>query len=88
MTGNGLLNGALTRRRFLGMAAMGAASAGLTACVSTPPPVVVENTGGFPPYGAEPGGTGDPAVMYAAMEDEGIMLPAIPYQKIDPQYYR
>jgi lipoprotein-anchoring transpeptidase ErfK/SrfK len=88
MTGNGLLNGALTRRRFLGMAAMGAASAGLTACVSTPPPVVVENTGGFPPYGAEPGGSGDPAVMYAAMEDEGIMLPAIPYQKIDPQYYR
>ena len=87
MTGNTLFNSALSRRRFLSIAAAGAASASLTACVSTPPPVV-EDTGGFPPYSAEPGGIGDPAVMYAAMEDEGVMLPAIPYQKIDPQFYR
>ena len=85
MTDNGFTNGALTRRRLLTMAALGAASASLSACVTSPP--VVEDQG-FPPYGAGPAGIGDPAAMYAATEDEGVMLPAIPYQKIDPQYYR
>jgi hypothetical protein len=86
MAGNGLLNSGPTRRRFLGMAAMGAASAALSACVTSPP--VVEDAGEFPPYGAAPGGIGDPALMYAEMEDDGVLLPAIPYQRIDPQFYR
>lgn len=31
---------------------------------------------------------GNPAMMYAAVNDNGYDIPAVPYQKIDPRYYR
>jgi lipoprotein-anchoring transpeptidase ErfK/SrfK len=52
------------------------------------------------PYGSPYGGGGsygggalagdqpDPAVIYAAREDSGHEIPAVPYQQIDPRYYR
>jgi lipoprotein-anchoring transpeptidase ErfK/SrfK len=61
---------------------------------------VVYQDPGYAPYGAPPAPTGgyfgggyasdqpDPAVIYAAMEDGGHEIPAVPYQQIDPRYYR
>jgi lipoprotein-anchoring transpeptidase ErfK/SrfK len=75
----------ISRRSLLKVASLSAAGALVSACttmdrvphVSELPPEV----GG---YAAE----FDPAVMYASMQDGGRVLPAIPYQKIDPMYYR
>lgn len=73
----------LSRRGFLNAAALGAASIAVSACATTgpapvepPPPVYVE-----PPLP-------DYATMYAAVSDGGFDLPAIPFEKIDPQYLR
>lgn len=73
----------LSRRGFLNAAALGAASIAVSACATTgpgpvepPPPTYVE-----PPLP-------DYATMYAAVSDGGFDLPAIPFQKIDPQYLR
>jgi lipoprotein-anchoring transpeptidase ErfK/SrfK len=85
MTGNELHRAALTRRRFLTVAALGATSTALSACVTSPPPT--EPPQGFPPYESEPAFSG-PAAMYGPLEDGGRLIPAVPYQKIDPQYYR
>jgi lipoprotein-anchoring transpeptidase ErfK/SrfK len=85
MTGNELNRAALTRRRFLTVAALGATSTALSACVTSPPPVVPPE--GFPSEGDQTALSG-PAAMYAAVEDEGRHIPAVPYKKIDPQYYR
>ena len=30
----------------------------------------------------------DPAIIYSAVEDGGFSIPAVPYAKIDPKYYR
>ncbi|MET0600337.1 MAG: L,D-transpeptidase [Mesorhizobium sp.] len=73
----------LSRRGFLNAAALGAASIAVSACATTgpapvepPPPAYVE-----PPLP-------DYATMYAAVSDGGFDLPAIPFEKIDPQYLR
>ncbi|MFD2058084.1 L,D-transpeptidase [Mesorhizobium calcicola] len=74
----------LSRRGFLNAAALGAASIAVSACVTTgpapveppPPPTYVE-----PPLP-------DYATMYAAVSDGGFDLPAIPFEKIDPQFLR
>jgi lipoprotein-anchoring transpeptidase ErfK/SrfK len=79
----------LNRRRFLTMTATGAATAALSACSSTresAQPV-------YPPAPPAPRftlgpGFGDPHIMYAAMSDEGHEIPAIPFERIDPRYYR
>ncbi len=74
------LPGVLTRRAFLGAGAAGAASMALSACTMVPdaPPVAPAPEPGF----------GDFATMYGPKVDEGYQLPAIPYEKIDPQYLR
>jgi lipoprotein-anchoring transpeptidase ErfK/SrfK len=73
----------LSRRGFLNAAALGAASIAVSACATTgpgpvepPPPTYVE-----PPLA-------DYVTMYAAVSDGGFDLPAIPVDKIDPQFLR
>ncbi|AZO55635.1 MULTISPECIES: L,D-transpeptidase [unclassified Mesorhizobium] len=73
----------LSRRGFLNAAALGAASIAVSACATTgpgpaepPPPTYVE-----PPLA-------DYASMYAAVNDGGFDLPAIPVDRIDPQFLR
>ncbi|MBZ9996093.1 MULTISPECIES: L,D-transpeptidase [unclassified Mesorhizobium] len=73
----------LSRRGFLNAAALGAASIAVSACTTTgpgpaepPPPTYVE-----PPLS-------DYASMYAAVNDGGFDLPAIPVDRIDPQFLR
>jgi lipoprotein-anchoring transpeptidase ErfK/SrfK len=74
----------LSRRGFLNAAALGAASIAVSACATTgpepveppPPPTYVE-----PPMP-------DYATMYAAVGDGGFDLPAIPFERIDPQFLR
>lgn len=86
-----------SRRNFLAFAGIGAVST-LAGCASTVEsgPVVspVQYTGApasrpfrswFSSYGGE---QPDPAVMYAAVEDGGFIIPPVPYQQIDPQFYR
>ena len=72
----------LSRRAFIGATAAGAASMALSACTTSD---VVQ-----PPVVAAPvdPGLGDPALMYAARVDDGHQLPAIPFQKVDPRFYR
>ncbi|EJF90559.1 L,D-transpeptidase [Bartonella tamiae] len=72
-----------SRRRFLSVFAAGAAASGLAACRSTGP----HNTNFMLAKQTE-----EPlapfASMYAARQDGDFSLPAIPYQKIDPQFLR
>jgi lipoprotein-anchoring transpeptidase ErfK/SrfK len=72
----------ITRRNFLNTAALGAASVAISACTTIrrerPPvqPAYVE-----PPLGGY-------ATMYGPMIDEGFEIPAVPIEKIDPQFLR
>jgi lipoprotein-anchoring transpeptidase ErfK/SrfK len=84
MTGNKHPGGRLTRRRLLSAASMGAASAALSACTSIGRPALPPEAETFP----EDQQFGDLAAMYGPMVDNGRDLPAIPFEKIDPQYYR
>lgn len=77
----------LSRRRFL-IGSLSSATV-LSGCATTAPPVMraVEKPG------VEPAGMGagfDPELdaRYAAFEDGGHLVPAIPYQQMDPRYYR
>ncbi len=84
MAGNKLLHGALDRRRFLSVAAVGAAAA-LSACTTLPRRPAFDDADAAP---LEPDYNDDLALMYGPRVDEGYQLPAIPYEKIDPQYLR
>lgn len=73
----------LTRRRLLALASAGAASSLMAGCatratVPAPQPYI-------PP---EPRGPETPAEMYAPVLDGGFPIPAVPYEKIDPRFYR
>ena len=74
-----------SRRRFLGLAATGAAAVALSACSTITP---------YPRYGRlEPMAPVEPeqdsyALMYGPVEDEGYAVPAIPYKRIDPRFLR
>ncbi|MBL0936215.1 MAG: L,D-transpeptidase [Rhizobiaceae bacterium] len=77
----------LSRRRFLGAAAAGAASLALSACTSSIPRR--ETIGAVSPVPAQP--NYDLAYyqdLYSARVDEGYELPAIPVERIDPAYLR
>ena len=83
MTDFELFSRRLDRRGFLGAGVAGATSLALAACTTTDvvtPPAVAETP-------ATPG-LGDPATMYAARVDEGYNLPAIPFDRVDPKFYR
>jgi len=75
----------MTRRRFLSAAGALAASSALAAC-QTERPVIPYTAEPAPPPGIEP--LGELTRMYGPMSDDGFELPAIPYQKIDPQFLR
>ena len=95
------LPSSLSRRHFLAFAGLGAVSS-LVGCASYGGPVVqtveyrdpaYEPVGVAPPpsggfFGGSSGDQPDPAVIYAATEDGGHVIPAVPYQQIDPRYYR
>jgi lipoprotein-anchoring transpeptidase ErfK/SrfK len=77
----------LSRRRFL-IGSLSSATI-LSGCATTAPPVMrmVDEPE------VEPAGTGagfDPELdaRYAAFEDGGHLVPAIPYREMDPRYYR
>ncbi len=76
----------LTRRRFLGAAAVGAASVTLAAC-STTGPGYYDQRPSFPEpdAGAD---YGSYVSMYGPVLDEGYEVPGIPIQKMDPQFLR
>ncbi len=73
----------LTRRRFLSLSAIGAASVGLSACVSdqTEKPAIVSRPAPKP-------GPVQYNSMYSAVVDAGYDIPAVPIEKINPRYYR
>ena len=84
MTSDAPIADSLTRRRFLGLSAAGVSAAVLSACTTVRqeevppalPPVSVDSAfGGY-------------AAMYAAREDGGFALPAIPIDKMDRRYLR
>ena len=75
----------MTRRRFLSAGGALAASSALAAC-TTARPAIPYAPEPLPPPAFEP--LGDYATMYGPMTDDGFNLPAIPYQKIDPQFLR
>ena len=75
----------MTRRRFLSATGALAASSALAACTTARPAI---------PYAPEPiappafAPLEDYATMYGPTMDDGFSLPAIPYQKVDPQFLR
>ncbi|WP_274630699.1 L,D-transpeptidase [Arvimicrobium flavum] len=75
------LSPALSRRRLLAGAAAAAASATLAACTSTrqQPPVA---------QAIRPEIGGSYAMMYGPVSDNGYDIPAVPFEKIDPQFLR
>lgn len=73
---------ALNRRRLLGLAAAGAASSALSACTTMVAPPIE------PREEAPRISLGSYETMYAATEDGGFQLPAIPIEKIDSQFLR
>jgi lipoprotein-anchoring transpeptidase ErfK/SrfK len=73
----------LTRRGFLGLAAAGSASFALSACATVEQgPAYAE-----PPRGLGPS-FGSYVTMYGPMYDEGFEIPAVPIDRMDPQFLR
>ena len=75
----------LSRRGFLNAAALGAASIAVSACTTTGAARPVEPP---PPQPMSNRRSADYATMYAAGQRWGFELPAIPIEKIDPQFLR
>lgn len=81
-----------TRRRLLALAATGAASAALTGCSTSSGNRTSYAAPSFPAMpppslGNDPA-FGDPAMMYASVNDAGYEIPPVPFQNIDPRFYR
>jgi lipoprotein-anchoring transpeptidase ErfK/SrfK len=76
----------ITRRTFLGTAAS-AAAAGLAGC-STTQSVVYDNQRTTARRAEEAAYDAEVAALYAEKPDEQFPLPAIPYRRIKPQFYR
>ena len=76
-------DGAFNRRDLLTVAALGAVSAAVSGCASVggPPPADYNQ----PPR--EPA-LPDYVTMYGPVVDEGFEIPAVPIEKIDPQFLR
>lgn len=73
----------ISRRGFLNTAALGAASFVVSACTTTGRQQPIEQA---PAYSEPP--LGDYATMYGPVVDNGFAVPAIPIEKIDPQFLR
>jgi lipoprotein-anchoring transpeptidase ErfK/SrfK len=75
----------ITRRRLLGAAAAGLASAALAGCSTTGNRSRVAEA----PSTALPGpGFGSYASMYGPVVDEGYVIPAVPIERMDPRFLR
>jgi lipoprotein-anchoring transpeptidase ErfK/SrfK len=75
----------MTRRRFLSAAGALAAASSLGAC-TTERRAAIPYAAEPPPPALEPLGSFE--TMYGPATDDGFSLPAIPFQKIDPQFLR
>lgn len=73
----------LTRRRFLSGTTAVAATTALSACTTARSDVPPQ-----PSLPARPEVGTDYAMMYAAVSDNGFDVPAVPVEKIDPQFLR
>ncbi len=70
----------LSRRGFLNLAAMGAAASAVSACTTTRPPP--------PPVEQPQPELGGYEMMYGPVLDEGYEIPAVPIDRMDPQFLR
>lgn len=78
----------ITRRSLLTASAAGFASIALSACTTIGSgPNLAETKEIIPPVSVDPA-FGSYAMMYAAVEDEGYQLPAIPIEKMNKKYLR
>ncbi|PWE57341.1 hypothetical protein DEM27_06830 [Metarhizobium album] len=83
----------LSRRRFLSFAGVAAASTLAGCASSSTPPVMPVRTVAFT-RPEIPGSveytprSAELDLIYGEMEDSGFIIPAVPYQKIPPQFYR
>ncbi len=85
----------LSRRYFLNLVGLGAAST-LAGCASSSTQRFPVVSAAFPavpaqvPWATMDAGPGSAEldVMYGPMEDNGYLIPAVPYHKIPPQFYR
>jgi lipoprotein-anchoring transpeptidase ErfK/SrfK len=75
----------MTRRNFLGLAAVGAASLSLPACATIdPPPAYVQ----APPPQEVGSSYGNYLSMYGPVYDGGFEVPAVPIEQMDPRFLR
>lgn len=84
--------GSLSRRAFLSLSGVGAASllAGCASSGSYNRPYAPAPAYGGPMTIARPpaAGSAEVAAMYGEIVDGGFVIPAVPYEQIDPRYYR
>ena len=80
----------ISRRSLLALGATGIASAALSACSTSRSAGPAYAGVGFPqpPSLSTDPSFGNPSMMYAAVSDNGHDIPAVPYQNIDPRFYR
>ena len=78
----------VSRRFFLQTLTIGAATTGLSACMPSGLKDIALAPVKTPPTTADNSALLPFASMYAEMRDGDFVLPAIPYQKIDPQFLR
>ncbi len=77
------LNAHISRRGFLGVASIGAASVALSACTT------VSASNSYAPVPPAPNvAYGNYVSMYGEVYDEGYVVPAVPIEKIPPQFLR
>jgi len=78
----------VSRRFFLQTLTIGAATTGLSACMPSGLKDIALAPVKTPPTTADSSALLPFASMYAEMRDGDFVLPAIPYQKLDPQFLR
>jgi lipoprotein-anchoring transpeptidase ErfK/SrfK len=86
-----MINNSYSRRGFLSL--LGAGTASLAGCASTASgpgqTIITYRDGGT---SVQPGmmseGSSDAAQMYGTVVDGGFVVPAVPYEQINPRYYR
>lgn len=80
----------ITRRRLVGAGGLALLAAGLSGCAGVSSGQFREETGPIfsGPRPVLPPGDTSYAEVYGSMVDEGYVIPAVPYQQIEPTYYR
>ncbi|MFN3547680.1 MAG: L,D-transpeptidase [Mesorhizobium sp.] len=88
MTGRSTSTGGVSRRFVLTAGALGAAQLALAACTTSRPMPQLPSIPPMPRFDDEAGGGLDPARIYAARNDGGLTVPAVPYQRIPARFLR